>query len=87
MQIAYAKKTYAKNGKLNLRNIRAEKKKSTWQETWRTTHCGWIGREDAKHCGWISAEDAKHCGWICGQGATHCGRMFEVRFKLADYNC
>ena len=71
--------------KLNL-SSRLEKK-STGQETRRATHCGWICREDAKHCGWICGEGATHCGWICGEGATHCGRMFEARFRLADYNC
>ena len=39
------------------------------------------------HFGWICREDAKHCGWICGEDAKHCGRMFEARFTLAYYNC
>ena len=46
---------------------------------------GFVGK--TKHCGWICGEDAKHCGWICGESAKHCGRMFEARFRLADYNC
>ena len=62
--------------KLNLPSRLEEK--STWQETRRVTHCGWICREDAKHCGWICGQGATHCGWICGQGATHCGRMSEA---------
>ena len=83
-------KAYAKNVQnifllhMHLKNYRAKaevtftpivEKKSTWQKTRHATHCGWICREDAKHC-----------GWICGKDAKHCGRMFEARFRFADYN-